>query len=472
MLLRETQSLQEHFFSNLKIMFRTIHPALFALGASLFPVSGEIQAADRKPNIVFVLADDLGYADIGCFGAKGIKTPNIDRLADSGVRFSDFYAPAGVCTPSRASLMTGCYPKRVDMHVEVLYPDSRSGLNPSEVTLAEVLKSAGYQTGCIGKWHLGQLPAVMPTAQGFDSYYGRPGPNHGRSDVYRNTTLIKKNDPADYPNITREYTAEALSFFRQHDPAVTGKPFFLYLAHSMPHIPLAVSEKFKGSSNAGLYGDVIQELDWSIGELLKWLETSGQLKNTIFIFTSDNGPSGVAAPPLHGGKGSTWEGGFRVPMIIRWDGNIPAGRMCKETATMMDFLPTLAAELHLPLPKNVKRDGHNIWALMTQEGAGTPYKELYYYGRDGKLAAVRSGNLKVHMLEPSERWAGKQPVQEALLDRKPTDPLPWLYDLKEDVGETRNLTPDKPGPARRLLKRAGRFDETLTKEIRHAYVEP
>ncbi|MCJ7819651.1 MAG: sulfatase-like hydrolase/transferase, partial [Bacteroidales bacterium] len=293
----------------------------------------------QKPNIVFILADDLGYADLSCYGAKEIKTPNIDRMASEGVRFTDFYAPAGVSTPARASLLTGSYPKRVALHVAVLPPDTRSGLNPDEITIAEMLKEIGYTTGCIGKWHLGLLPEVMPNAQGFDYYYGMPGPNHGRSDLFRNTTLLKKNSEVDYDQITLNYTQEAISFIRQNK----DKPFFLYLPHSAIHIPLFASKEFRRHEGVlGLYRDMTEELDWSCGAILKELKDAGILDNTIVIFTSDNGPSGVAAAPLHGGKGSTWEGGLREPCIIRWPGHIPAGIVRHQMATMMDFLPTLA----------------------------------------------------------------------------------------------------------------------------------
>ncbi len=252
----------------------------------------------------------------------------------AGALTADFYAPAGVCTRTRASLMTGSYPKRVGRHVAVLPPDTHNGLNPDEITIAELLKGQGYTSGCIGKWHLGLLPEVMPNAQGFDYYHGMPGPNHGRSDLYRNTALLKKNSEVEYDRITQDYTKEAVSFIRQNK----GKPFFLYMAHSAIHIPLFASKEFRRHDGEnGLYRDTAEELDWSCGELLKELEASGILDNTIVVFTSDNGPSGVAAPPLHGGKGSTWEAGFRVPLIVRWPGQIPARSVCRELATIMDF---------------------------------------------------------------------------------------------------------------------------------------
>jgi len=445
-----------------------IATTLLCLGAAI--VSPECSGASvpEQPNIVFILADDLGYADLSCYGATRINTPNLDQLAKEGVRFTDFYAPAGVCTPTRASLMTGCYPKRVGLHVGVLPPDTHSGLNPDEITIAELLRSAGYATGCIGKWHLGLLPEVMPNAQGFDYYYGMPGPNHGRSDLYRNNTLLKKNSELDYDHITVNYTREAVSFINRNK----DKPFFLYLAHSAVHIPLFASPEFRRHDGpGGLYQDMTEELDWSCGEILKELKNDGILDHTIVIFTSDNGPSGVAAPPLHGGKGSTWEGGFREPLIVRWPERIPTGSVCHELTTMMDFLPTLVPLAGGKVPAGHQIDGFNIFPLLTGKDAGSPYSFLCYYGRDGELAAIRKGKWKLHLLAPSEKWAGKQPVKEALLDTRPETPLPWLYDFSSDIGETKNRAGSNPEVVKQLRKLALSFDSALTTEIRPAYVE-
>ena len=421
-----------------------------------------------KPNIVFILADDLGYTDLGSYGAKEIKTPNLDKLAAEGMRFTDFYAPAGVCTPTRASLMTGSYPKRVGLHVGVLYPETKDGLNPSEITIAELLKKEGYTTGCIGKWHLGLLPEVKPNAQGFDYYYGMPGPNHARSDLYRNEVLLKKNSEVEYDQITQDYTREAVSFIRKNK----DKPFFLYLPHSAIHIPLYASKEFRRhEGELGLYRDMTEELDWSCGEVMKELEKNGLLDNTIVVFTSDNGPSAVAAPPLHGGKGSTWEAGFRVPMIARWPGMIPAGSVCHELTSMMDFYKTLARVAGAKVPTDRKLDGYDILPLLQGKRAKSPYDFLCYYGRDGELAAIRKGEWKLHFLEPSERWAGKQPVQEALLDTKPTTPLPWLYNLSMDIGETKNVADANPKVVAQLTKLARDFDAKLTAEARPTYEE-
>jgi arylsulfatase A-like enzyme len=420
----------------------------------------------EKPNIILILADDLGYADLSCYGAKEIDTPNIDRLANEGMRFTSFYATAGVSTPTRASIMTGCYPKRVDLHEGVIPPDGEYGLHPEEITIAELLKEEGYTTGCIGKWHLGLLPEIGPNAQGFDYYYGMPGPNHGRSDLYADTMLLKKNNEINYDSITADYTQKAISFIRKHKE----KPFFLYMAHSAVHIPLFASANFnRHKGKNALYNNMVEELDWSCGEIYHELENANLLENTILIFTSDNGPYGVAAPPLHGAKGSTWEGGFRVPCIIRWPDIVPAGSICNELATAMDFLPTLVPLVGGKVPNDRKIDGQNIYPLLTNKDAKTPYSFFCYYNREGNLSAIRSGRWKLHLLEPSERWAGKVPVKEALLDTKPTSPLPWLYDLMTDPGETNNVISSHKDVSQKLQNMAFDFDSSLNKERRVHY---
>lgn len=425
-------------------------------------------ASNSKPNVVFIIADDLGYTDLSCYGAKEFQTPNLDQLAKEGIRFTNFYAPAGVSTPARASLMTGSYPKRVGLHVAVLPPNTRSGLNPEETTIAELFKDQGYITSCIGKWHLGLLAEVLPTSQGFDYYYGMPGPNHGRSDLFVDTILTKRNNEIDYNQITKDYTKKAIEFIKNHKE----KRFFLYMAHNAVHVPLFASEEFRRHEGSnGLYYNMIEELDWSCGEIFRTLKEVGIDKNTIVVFTSDNGPSDVAAPPLHGGKGSTWEAGFRVPLIIRWPNKIRKGRVCGEMATMMDFLPTFSSIIDASSLGKKKIDGYNILPLLTDKKAKTPYPFLCYYGRDGILAAIRKDEWKLHFLEPSEKWAGNQPVKEALLDKKPSTPLPWLYNLSTDIGETNNIAAMHPEIVKSLTELAFAFDEELTKELRPAYTE-
>lgn len=425
-------------------------------------------AAPAKPNIVFILADDLGYADLSCYGAPNIKTPNLDRMAAEGMKFTDFHTPAGVCTPTRASLMTGCYPKRVGLHVAVLSPNDQKGLNPDEVTLAELLRGQGYATGMIGKWHLGVRPQFLPVHQGFDYYFGMPGPNHGISDLYRGEEKIAVNKDVNLDEWTATCTAEAIQFIKKSKE----KPFFLYLAHGAPHIPLRASARFQGKSARGLYGDVIEEIDWSVGEVLRTLREEGLDENTLVIFTSDNGPSGQAAPPHHGGKGSTWEGGHAVPFIARWPGRVPAGAVNDQLVAMMDCYPTLAGLAGAQPPADRVIDGLDFApALLGAPGARSQRDTLVYCARDGRMAAIREGKWKLHLDVPSERWAGKLPP-EALLDKKPATPTPWLYNLADDPGETREVGAEHPEIVQRLKRRLEEIDARLEREMRPAAVAP
>jgi len=434
---------------------------LMAMTTILFAEEG----SPEKPNVVLILADDLGYADLSCYGSKEIRTPHLDKMAAEGMKFTDFYAAACVCTPTRAALLTGCYPKRVGLHNAVLGPRTKSGLNPNEITLAELLKAQGYATTCIGKWHLGEQKAVLPLAHGFDSYFGMPGPNHGASDLYRNNELIAEKKNVDKNQLTVRYTEEAVKFIREQK----DKPFFLYLPHSAPHYPLYASKEFRGTSKQGLRGDMIEEIDWSCGEILKTIKELGLDENTLVIFTSDNGQAGVAAQPLHGGKGSSWEAGFRVPFVARWPKRIPAGAVCEEFATIMDMLPTIAPLAGAVATTDRKIDGKDIWPLLSgKPDARSEYDAFFYYVRDSQLSAVRQGKWKLHLRVPSERWAGKLP-KEALLDTKPSTSLPWLYDLNEDISETKNVAEDNPEVVESLTKLAKEFDRKLSKEIRPAY---
>ncbi len=441
-------------------------PLALSLFAALQPL---VSTAESKkagsPNVVFILADDLGYADLSCYGSKEITTPHLDKMAAEGMKFTDFYAAACVCTPTRAAFLTGSYPKRVGLHNGVLSPKTKSGLNPSEVTLAELLKAQGYATACIGKWHLGLEEAVLPLAHGFDYYFGMPGPNHGASDLYRNNKLITEKKNVDRDQLTRRYTEEAVAFIRQSK----DKPFFLYLPHSAPHFPLYASKTFRGTSKQGLRGDMIQEIDWSCGEILMTIKQLGLDDNTLVIFTSDNGQAGVAAQPLHGGKGSSWEAGFRVPFVARWPKRIPAGAVSEQFATIMDVLSTVAPLAGAQAPTDRKIDGKNIWPLLSgKPAARSEYDAFFYYVRDGQLSAVRQGKWKLHLRVPSERWAGKLP-KEALLATKPKTAPPWLYNLNEDVGETKNVAEENPDLVASLAKLAIEFDRKLGEEMRPAY---
>ena len=363
-----------------------------------------LQAAG--PNYVLIFCDDLGYGDLGCYGSKKNRTPRIDAMAKEGVRFTSFMSSSPVCTPSRASLLTGCYARRVSMHEDftghwVLIPRSRRGMHADELTLPEMLKAKGYATACIGKWHLGDQPPHLPTAHGFDEYYGIPYSNdmasRRRGDpplpLVKQAKVIEA--PADQATLTQRYTREAVKFIERKK----AKPFFLYLPHTFPHLPLFASKDFHGKSANGRYGDSVEEIDWSTGQILDALKKHGLEKNTVVIFTSDNGSNGRnggSNTPLSGAKGGTMEGGMRVPMIARWPVRIPAGTTCDALSSTMDFLPTFARLSGGQLSKN-KIDGHDITPLLTgAKGAQSPYEVFYYYRRR-QLQAVRWGDWKWHL---------------------------------------------------------------------------
>jgi len=412
---------------------------------------------DRPPNVIVILTDDQGYQDIGCFGSPDIKTPCLDRMAAEGMRFTDFHVAAPVCTPSRAAILTGCYPQRVSLPA-VLFPNSKIGLHPDEVTLAKLLKTRGYATCCIGKWHLGHLPPFLPTRHGFDSYFGIPYSNDmhrkDRGDpeipLMRDERIVEQ--PAVQETLTERYTAEAVRFIT----ANKDRPFFLYLPHTMPHVPLHVSDRFKGRSKRGLYGDVIECIDWGTGEILDTLRRLGLASRTLVVYTSDNGPwltmgkDGGSAWPLRAGKGTTYEGGMRVPCIMWWPGRIPAGRVCSELTVSFDLYPTFARLSGAALPRDRIIDGKDIRPLMSgAEGAKTPHEVFFYYRLD-HLEAVRSGPWKL-MLERGRQGAG------AGAPRLPAE----LYNLQTDIGETRNVAAEHPDVVARLEALAERCRDDL-----------
>ncbi len=406
-----------------------------------------------KPNFIVIFCDDLGYGDLGCFGSKVHRTPNLDQMAGEGMKFTSFYVTSSVCTPSRASLMTGCYPKRVDMHEDshgkcVLFPVDSKGLNPSEITIAELLKGQGYATCCIGKWHLGDQHSFLPTRQGFDYYYGIPYSNdmgeRQRSEnpplpLLRNEEVIEA--PAVQDTLTKRYTEEAIKFIEKNK----DRPFFVYLPHTMVHDPLNPGEQFRGKSANGLYGDALEEIDWSTGRILNTLRDLGLDKDTLVVFTSDNGASdryGGSNAPLRGHKGTTWEGGMREPAIMWWPGQVGAGQTCDEVAVTMDLLPTFAGLAGAKLPIDRTIDGKNIWPLMSgQANAKSPREAFYYYQID-QLQAVRCGKWKLHLpLKPKKRNWG-EPIPEAPLA---------LYDLENDLAEKNNVAEHHAGVVKRLL---------------------
>jgi arylsulfatase A-like enzyme len=428
----------------------------FSLGGCLCEsqnISGR-HISSRLTNFIIIFCDDLGYGDIGCFGSKKHRTPNVDRMAHEGMRFTSFYVSSGVCTPSRSSLMTGCYPRRVNMHEDemrkcVLRPVSKKGLNPNEITIAEILKRRGYATACIGKWHLGDQPKFLPRRQGFDYYYGIPysndmgikkgHPKNPALPLLRNEKVIEA--PVDQNTLTKRYTEEAIKFITKNK----DKPFFLYLPHAMPHCPVHASEKFRGKSANNGYGDAVEEIDWSTGEILAVLARLGLDKQTLVIFTSDNGADhryGGSNLPLYEWKGTTFEGGMRIPCVMRWPDKIPAGRTCNELTSTIDLLPTFARLAGTKEPTDRVIDGKDIWPLMSgRRGAKSPHEAFYYYQMD-QLQAVRSGKWKLHLPLKFKKRNWGEPIPDAPLR---------LYDLETDIGETTDMADRYPEVVSRLL---------------------
>jgi len=426
-----------------------------SLLATLFlPLIAGTAAADTpKPNIVIIFTDDLGYGDLGCYGSPIIRTPHLDRMAAEGLRFTDFYSASSVCTPSRAALLTGRYAIRSGMN-RVLFPDSKGGLPAEEKTISSLLKNAGYATAHVGKWHLGIHPGSRPLDHGFDQSFGipysndmdaRPGIKGNAKKLQEppvdgwNVPLIRDNEiverPADQTTITRRYTEEAVKFIA----AKKDGPFFLYLAHTFPHTPMFASPDFKGKSRAGIYGDAVEELDWSTGEILAALRREGIAENTLVIFTSDNGPwlvmddAGGSAGLLRDGKGGCWEGGMRVPAIAWMPGRITPGQVTNDLAHTMDLLPTALAMAGAPLPDGHILDGIDISPLLF-ESKPLPERPFFYYFND-QIDAARLGEWKAHF----RTRTGFGPPQS----RKEHDP-PLLFHLGRDPSENRNVAAQHP----------------------------
>lgn len=392
----------------------------------LLDIANAAPMGQRPPNFVVILIDDLGYQDFGCFGSPKIATPNIDQMAKEGVKFTSYYAQP-VCTPSRAALLTGCYPMRVSLP-NVLGPEAKIGISDKEQTIAQVLKPKGYATACIGKWHLGQHKEFLPTRHGFDYFYGLPYSNDMGQKIpvplFRGEEIIEQ--PANLDTLTKRYTQEAIKFIESNK----DKPFFLYLPHTMVHVPLAASQDFRGKSKRGLYGDATEEIDWSTGQIMDRLKKLGLDDNTLVVITSDNGPwlikgaDGGCALPLRDGKGTTYEGGVRVPCIMRWPGKIPAGISSDEMVTEMDLMPTIARLAGTSEPKDRIIDGKDIWPLMTGvKSAVSPHDTLFFY-RGNRLQAMRSGKWKFVLPQ----------------DGKPAE----LYDLHADISESKDLSAQYP----------------------------
>ena len=430
-----------------------------------------VHAADKPPNIVLIFADDLGYGDLGCYGQKRWATPNIDSIAKNGVLFTDFHSSQPVCSASRASLLTGCYANRIGIH-GALAPASKNGIHENEVLLSELLQSKGYKTCAVGKWHLGHHQKFLPLQHGFDRYLGLPYSNdmwpHGpvvKAGTFPELPLIRDNeiidrdvDAQDQSRLTEQYSNFALEFLEE----AKDSPFFLYFAHSFPHVPLFAGENFRGKSAGGIYGDVLEEFDAVVGRILNFLKTNGLEKNTLIIFSSDNGPwltygdhAGTAGP-LREGKGTVYEGGTRVPMLAQWPSHIPAGSVQDATAMTIDVLPTIARIVGAELPSH-PIDGLDIHDLLTcKPDAKCPHEVFYHYFRQGELQAIRSGAWKlmlphdVNCIVPDQPGAAGKPGKSLI--RKITEPE--LYHLDNDLGETTNLASSQPEVLERLLKLA------------------
>jgi arylsulfatase len=443
------------------------------------------------PNIVLILMDDMGYGDIGRTAANQYDTPNLDRLANQGMQFTWYYSPQAVSSASRAGLLTGCYPNRIGIS-GALMPWAQNGINSEETTIAEILKQKDYHTSIIGKWHLGHHRQFLPLQNGFDEYYGIPYSNDmwpvdfdGVPIQLKDTTsnkmkypilpLIEGNEKvgevrtlADQDKLTTEYTRRAVRFIDQHK----NEKFFLYLPHSMVHIPLGVSDKFRGKSKQGMYGDVMMEVDWSIGEIMKALERNGLEKNTLVIFTSDNGPwlnfgnhAGTTGG-LREGKGSSWEGGQRVPCIMRWPGIIPEGEICNKLACAMDILPTLAAITGASLPKN-KIDGISILPLLLGDKTAAPRKEFYYYYQANALEAVQSDYWKLVLPHSGRTYRGFAPGTNGFPGQTGTETIEsmQLYDLRRDPGEWYDVSKWYPAKVMELEALAAKARADLGDEL-------
>ncbi|WP_435018045.1 sulfatase family protein [Tundrisphaera sp. TA3] len=462
-----------------------IIPAIAAL------VSHPASAAEAPPNVVVIFCDDLGYADVGCYGAKGYATPNIDRLAREGVKFTDFYVSSPVCSASRSALLTGCYHERVGIR-GALGPKSPLGLGHEETTLAEMLKSKGYATGMAGKWHLGARPSQRPTKHGFDSFLGIPYSN----DMWPHHPERPKDFPAlplydgdktaiadvtadDQPSFTGRFADRAASFIREN----RDRPFFFYLAPDMPHVPLFASAKYKGTTERGLFGDVIAEIDGAVGTVLRALEETGVDKNTLVIFTSDNGPwlsygdhAGSAAP-LREGKGTCFEGGIREPFLARWPGRIPAGTVRREPAATIDILPTLAALAGADLPKR-PIDGKDIRPLLFGEpDARAPHEALFFHYGPGQLHAMRSGRWKLQFPHTARSMVGQTPGKGGVPGKyRDLEVGLELYDLDADPGETTNVAAQHPDVVKQLQTLAdahrAELGDTLTSKRPGSAVRP
>ena len=422
-----------------------------------------MRSATDRPNIILINCDDLGYGDLGCYGSDRNKTPALDRMAAEGMRFTDFYMGAPVCSPSRGAMMTGCYPRRIGFGSFdgrwVLFPGQGVGLNPDEITIANLLKDQGYATKHVGKWHCGDQPEFLPTRFGFDSYYGLPfsndmGRQRGRKNQYPPLPLLRDEEviqeQPDQAALTERYVEECVRFIRENQE----EPFFLYFAHMYVHLPLYAPKRFMDQSENGRYGAAVECVDWSVDVLMSELKRLGLDENTIMVFTSDNGSrnrdEGGSNAPLRGTKGTTWEGGMRLPCIVRWPGRVPAGQTCGELTAAMDLLPTFANLAGTREPDDRVIDGHDIAPLMLgEDGAESPWEEFYYYASD-RLDAVRRGRWKLRLEFDDEGKIVPDGEQ--------------LYDLESDIGETTDLSDELPDVVEEMKAALDRGREELGDE--------
>ncbi len=462
----------------LPVLLGTLVGACPGGAASQPPTTGDENVPTAaRPNFIFINVDDLGYADIGPFGSTRNRTPHLDRMAKEGRKLTSFYA-APVCSPSRAALMTGCYPKRALPIPHVLFPVGETGLAPEEITVAEVLKSAGYATAIVGKWHLGDQPEFLPNRQGFDLHFGLPYSNdmgpaedgvksdlgkplpetRGRGQpplpLLRNGKVVKRVLPDDQQSLVELYTTEAVRYIVAHKAA----PFFLYLAHNAVHFPIYPGKEWAGRSANGIYSDWVEEVDWSVGRVLDAVREQGLAGKTLVIFTSDNGGTPRALnKPLRGHKGSTWEGGMRVPTIAWWPGRIPAGTASDAICGMFDILPTFASLAGGTVPGDRKIDGVSLWPLLAGEPSTKPAHNVFYYYRGLQLEAVRDLEWKLVLPVALANATGKDAAQRTA---KPAA-TPLLFNLKQDVGEATNVAAQHPEIVARLEKLVAAIETDL-----------
>ena len=461
--------------------------SLSVLTAAVLSNSLSLNAASdaaNKPNFVIIFCDDMGYGDLSCYGNPTIRTPNIDRMACEGMKLTQFYVGAGVSTPSRAALMTGRLPVRNGLYgdrVAVLFPNSKAGLGQDEVTIAKVLQQSGYATGCVGKWHLGYQPEYLPLRHGFTEFFGlpysndmwpyHPAPDHAYPalPLYDNDRVIEYNAPVN--QMTTRLTERAIRFINDHK----AEPFFLYLPYTQPHVPLGVSDKFKGKSGEGLYADVIMEIDWSVGEIMKTLKANGLDENTIVMFTSDNGPwlsygnHGGSNGGLREGKGTTFDGGQRVPFIVRMPGVIPAGKVSDQFLSALDITPTLVNLTQSQMPRMNKFDGQDAWGILTGEETG---HRPFYFVYNGVVEALRDGKWKC--VVPHSYRIVKTPGKDGL----PGEQIAKggniglaLFDMEADPKESNDMAAQHPEIAEQMYARIKEFQKEIDEEMKHLIIE-